>query len=293
MGRGLLDPGSPGHGIALEASDLLGMDVVRLSTDAPEDELRATEVAQPLLLLHSVALLRLVEPRLVATAVAGHSLGEFTALVASGALTWQQALALVRERGLAMAEACSAVAADERQGMSAVLAMDGPEVSAAVAGLAGPGEVLVVANENAPGQVVISGHIAVLERAAERLRAAGARRVMPLQVGGAFHSPLMAAAAERLGAALDAAPLAPGLPQAFNVDGRIRIQPTEVRAALREQLTSAVRWTACIRTLVEVGVQRFVELGPGSTLSALGRRIDGEREWLAVSDASGAAALTA
>lgn len=278
MGVGVLDPGSPGHGIATEASDLLGLDVVRLACAADNDTIRATEVAQPLLLLLSVALLETLPDRNreQVAAVAGHSLGEYSALVASGALPWQEALKLVRERGLAMAAASSA-----GQGMSAVLAMDGARVEDVLRGV--EAGVVVVANHNAPGQVVISGELAAIEKAAERLRAAGAKRVMPLAVGGAFHSPLMAAAADRLGLALDGAPLVDGRPQAFNVDGAIRTEAAEIRAALRAQLTSAVRWTDCVATLTGMGVDRFVELGAGGTLTAMGKRIAPDAAWVAVS----------
>jgi len=288
MGRGLLDRGAPGHDLAVEASARLGLDFVGLACDAGEEELRATEVAQPLLLLHSVALLRLVPAAHTPVAVAGHSLGEYTALVASGALDVHAALDLVRERGLAMA---AAAAASPGQGMSAVLAAEEGPVATALQEASRDGEVAVVANLNAPGQVVISGHVSALERAAEPLKAAGARRVMPLPVGGAFHSPLMRSAAERLAGAIDAAPLRQGLPQAFNVDGRIRTEPGEIREALKAQLTAAVRWVDCVAALIERGVGRFVELGPGSTLTAMGKRIAPDAEWVAVSTPAAAADL--
>jgi [acyl-carrier-protein] S-malonyltransferase len=274
MGRGLLDEGSPGHALGREASEILGLDFTRLACEGTAEELRATEVAQPMLLLHSVALLMQVpeEQRTGAAGFAGHSLGEYTALVAAGSLSWPDALRLVRERGLAMAAASS-----PDQGMSAVLALD-EEAVQGVLREAGE-EVAVVANLNAPGQVVLSGHRAALERLAEPLRAAGARRVMPLAVGGAFHSPLMAAAATRLEAAIDGAPLVAGRPQAFNVDGRVRTAPDEVRAALKAQLTAPVRWMDCVATLTALGATRFVELGPGSTLAGLGRRIQGDASW--------------
>jgi [acyl-carrier-protein] S-malonyltransferase len=209
-------------------------------------------------------------------AVAGHSLGEYTALVAAGSLGWEDALALVRERGLAMAAAASGPG----QGMSAVL---GADADAVLGALAESREgVAVVANINAPGQVVISGHLVALEAAGERLKAAGAKRVMPLAVAGAFHSPLMAEAAARLGRAIDAAPLTTGKPQAFNVDGKIRTEPREVAEALRAQLTSPVRWTACVESLLGEGVDRLLELGPGTTLTAMGKRINPDVAWVSV-----------
>jgi [acyl-carrier-protein] S-malonyltransferase len=290
MGIGLLDAGSPGHELARRGGELVGLDLVRLACEANADEIRATEVAQPLLLVHSVALLGLLSEatRSEVAAVAGHSLGEYTALVAAGSLPFEDAVQLVRERGLAMAEAAAGA---QGQGMSAVLGADEPQVSAALAPTGGA--VAVVANINAPGQVVISGHLAALEAAGERLKAAGVRRVMPLAVAGAFHSPLMADAAARLGHAIDAAPLGPGLPQAFNVDGRLRTEPAEIADALRAQLTSPVRWIACVETLVASGVDRFLELGPGSTLTAMGKRINPNVGWRAVSSPAGLAAVEA
>jgi [acyl-carrier-protein] S-malonyltransferase len=174
----------------------------------------------------------------------------------------------------------AAAASGPGQGMSAVLGADADAVVSALA--ESDGGVAVVANINAPGQVVISGHLVALEAAGERLKAAGARRVMPLAVAGAFHSPLMAEAAARLGRAIDAAPLTTGKPQAFNVDGEIRTEPGEVAEALRAQLTSPVRWTACVETLVAEGVDKFLELGPGTTLTAMGKRINPDVSWVSV-----------
>jgi [acyl-carrier-protein] S-malonyltransferase len=278
MGRGLLDEGSPGYALARAASEVVGKDLSRLACEGTADEVRATDVAQPLLLLHSLALLQLLPDSARNTAVgfAGHSLGEYSALVAAGSLDWQDTMQLVRERALAMAGAST-----PDQGMSAVLALDEPQVQAVLAG--GGSGVAVIANLNAPGQVVISGDRLALESLAEPLKAAGARRVMPLAVGGAFHSPLMAAAAERLGLAIGAAPFREGRSQAFNIDGRVRRLPGEIAAALRDQLTAPVRWVDCIMTLAGLGADRFVELGPGSTLAGLGRRILPGASWTSAS----------
>ncbi|GAC1333641.1 MAG: ACP S-malonyltransferase [Candidatus Dormibacteria bacterium] len=279
MGQGLLDRGAPGHELALEAAEITGLDIVGLACHGSADEVRATEVAQPLLLLHSIALLQQL-PGAVSdgvVGVAGHSLGEYTALVASGSLDWREALRLVRERGLAMAAASSA-----EQGMSAVLALSEAQVQAVIDAHPGAG-VTVVANLNAPGQVVISGHLERLGALVEPLRAAGARRTLALPVGGAFHSPLMTAAASRLGSAIDRAEFTTGRPQAFNIDGQVRTEPAAVASALKAQLTGAVRWVDCVHTLVELGAERFLELGPGSTLAALGRRIASALEWSSAS----------
>jgi [acyl-carrier-protein] S-malonyltransferase len=292
MGRGLLDPGGSGHDLAQRGSELIGLDLAHLACEADEDEVRATEVAQPLLLLHSAALLELFPDALRSevAAVAGHSLGEYTALMASGALGFEDAIQLVRERGLAMAAAGRA--AGGKQGMSAVLGMDEGEVDGILRGMtdANAGQV-VIANINAPGQVVISGDLAAIEQVTASIKAAGARRVMPLAVAGAFHSPFMADAAERLAAALDTAPIVAGSPQAFNVDGQVRTEAVAIRDALRRQLTAAVRWTDCVASLCSLGVNRFIELGPGSTLTAMGKRIDPGVEWVAASRPDALAAL--
>ena len=178
------------------------------------------------------------------------------------------------------------------QGMSAVLGLDETEVAGVLASCQKAGEVLTVANLNAPGQVVISGHQPALVRAAEELRRAGAKRVMSLSVGGAFHSALMESASQDLNSAIDGAPLTVGKAQAFNVDGRLRTEPDEVRDALKRQLSAPVRWVDCVRSLLAVGVSRFIEVGPGGTLSAMGRRISSDAQWVPVNDIAGASQLT-
>ncbi|MFN2464537.1 MAG: ACP S-malonyltransferase [Candidatus Dormibacteria bacterium] len=288
MGRGLFDKRSSAHALALEASEITGLDVVGLSCDGSADEVRATEVAQSLLLLHSIAFLQGLPQDVLDGAIgfAGHSLGEYSALVGAGSVDWREALVLVRERGLAMAAASSPT-----QGMSAVLALSEEQVRDVLAANPGGG-VAVVANLNAPGQVVLSGDRSRLDALAAPLKEVGARRVMPLSVGGAFHSPLMASAAERLDAAINRAPLRPGRPQAFNVDGAVRTTPDEIAAALRGQLTGAVRWIDCVNSLLGLGATRFLELGPGGTLCALGRRIAPSAAWETASGTAGAVAVT-
>ncbi|MHB8508745.1 MAG: ACP S-malonyltransferase [Candidatus Dormibacteria bacterium] len=279
MGRGLLDAGAPAAAIAIEASEILGWDLVAMACDADAEAIRATEIAQPLLLVHSVALMW-SRPREPAALVGGHSLGEYSALVAAGSLRWQDALRLVQERGLAMAEA--AASAGGSQGMSAVLGLDGTAVTAALEKVDDALGVVTVANFNAPGQVVLSGHLAALQAAAEVLKASGARRVIGLPVGGAFHSPLMGAAAGRLATAIDAAPFQEGNPQVFNVDAAVHTSPDEVRAALKAQLMAPVRWVECIEVMARAGCDRFVEFGPSGTLCAMGRRISASATWESV-----------
>jgi len=276
MGRRILQQHLPARQLAETAADRLGVDLRRLCLEGPEEALQRTENAQPAILLVSLALLgALAERGARPAAVAGHSLGEYGALVAAGGLEPLEALALVRERGLAMAAAPAG-------SMAAVLGLPDAEVEAAcreAGGVVGP------ANYNAPGQSVISGEPAAVERAVELLQARGARRVVPLRVSGAFHSPLMGVAARRLAAALERAPLrALRLPMAFNVDGKVHRDVDSIRRLMVEQVTAPVRWTRCVQTLWDQGVRTFVEVGPQKTLSALIRKTIGAANVVNVDD---------
>jgi [acyl-carrier-protein] S-malonyltransferase len=268
MGRQILQEDPAAQALARAASDRLGIDLVRLCLDAPVSELQQTENAQPALLLVSLALLGALQRQgLRPQAAAGHSMGEYAALVAAEALEPLDALALVRERGLAMATA-------KEGAMAAVIGLADQEVEAACAEA---GEGVVAANYNAPGQVVISGPRAGVERATQLLQARGARRIVPLKIGGAFHSPLVAPAADRLRVALEQATLRPlQIPVAFNVDAGVYQDVASVRRLMLEQLTAPVRWVQCIQTLWDRGVRTFVEVGPQQTLTGLIRRITPE-----------------
>ncbi len=267
-----------------EADRLLGFSLSALMREGPVEALTATEVAQPALLAHSVAVARVLREAGVSPAmVAGHSLGEYSALVVAEGLDYGAALSLVRERGLAMATA----GAEAGGAMSAILGLDDEVVERVVAEAAQVGTV-AVANYNSPGQVVISGEIAAVRRAEELAKAAGARGAMPLKVSGAFHSPLMAPAAERLLCALEAAPLQPALvPVISNVDARPRQGVEEIRAALIGQITGSVRWTDSVRRLVEIGAEVFVEVGPGEVLTKLMKRIVPDAEAISTSTVEG------
>jgi [acyl-carrier-protein] S-malonyltransferase len=268
MGRQILQEDPDSQALARAASERLGIDLVRLCLKAPIEELQQTENAQPALLLVSLALLGALQRQGVRPqAAAGHSMGEYGALVAAQALEPLDALALVRERGLAMATA--------REGaMAAVLGLADQQVEAACAEA---GEGVVAANYNAPGQVVISGPRAGVERASQLLQARGARRIVPLKIGGAFHSPLVAPAATRLQVALEQVTLRPlQIPVAFNVDAGVYQDVASVRRLMLEQLTAPVRWVQCIQTLWDRGVHTFVEVGPQKTLTGLIRRITPE-----------------
>jgi [acyl-carrier-protein] S-malonyltransferase len=251
----------------LAAAAKSGLDLsAALSGD--DEHLRPTEIAQPALLLVECALRSTLPATLEVVAVAGHSVGEYAAAVASNALQPADAMRLVIERGRAMAEMHEGT-------MCALIGIDLAAATAVCEETAGEtGEVVVVANHNAPGQLVISGSRAGVDAAAQLALKRGARRAIPLNVSGAFHSPLMADAASRFGVALDAVALGdPNPPVVCNVDARATHTAAELRDRLREQLTSPVRWIACVERLVELGAETLIEVGPGSVLTGLAKRI--------------------
>jgi len=251
-----------------EADDVLGFSLSTLMAEGPEEELTATRNAQPAILAHSVAVLRTVEDRLGPIALAaGHSLGEFSAHVAAGTLSFSGALEAVRLRGELMFQA-----GQKRPGaMAAVLGLDDDALARVCAGVTEG--ICVPANFNSAGQTVVSGDVAGVEQGMQLAQDAGARRVVRLNVSGAFHSPLMAPAAEGLGAKLEAVEMSdPGFPVVSNVTAAPVSSGVEARRLLVEQLTSPVQWAKSVETMLEAGVDRFLELGPGSVLTGLNRR---------------------
>jgi len=265
-----------------------GIDL-RRALAGDEEGLRPTEVAQSaLLLVESVLAVRLgsVTPGVEVVGVAGHSVGEYAALVAAGVLEPAVAMRLVAARGRAMA-------AMREGGMTALLGASEEVATAICAEVSASGcGVVVVANLNGPGQVVISGERAALDAAAALARERGVRRAMPLRVSGAFHSPLMSVAAEEVGALIDAAPLAPAaVPVVCNVDGAPVRDPDALRDRLRRQLASPVRWSDCVGGLAGLGAEVLVEVGPGSVLSGLTGRIDPGLRTLQVASAAAASHL--
>jgi [acyl-carrier-protein] S-malonyltransferase len=264
-----------------EADDLLGFALSRLCFAGPEVELTDTINAQPALLTTSVAVLRAIASelgdRFMTTApagpayVAGHSMGEYTALVAAGSLTFADGLRLVRTRGRLMKQA-----GEQHPGkMAAVLGLDEAQVSAICAEARADGGVAQVANDNCPGQVVISGDEAGMVAAIPALEAAGARKVVPLAVSIAAHSPLMKPVAAELHQTIAATPIsAPTVPLIGNTTGLPLTDPAAIRAELAAQLTGSVRWTTSMQNLLVAGVTHFAEIGPGDVLSGLLRRID-------------------
>jgi [acyl-carrier-protein] S-malonyltransferase len=272
------------------ASACLGWDLAETLRTASPDELRQTYIAQPAIFCVSVAALRALEAAGVPrpTYVAGHSLGEFSALVAAGALSFEAGLLLVARRAEAMQRA-----ADARPGsMSSVLGLSAEGVEMAVEATA-QGQVLSVANDNAPGNVVVSGEWTALERLPAAAKELGAKRVVPLNVGGAFHSPLMAPAVEVFQPHLAAAPLRdPAIPVVANATAEPVTAAEELRELLARQLTGRVRWTESVRRMVALGVDTFIEVGPGTVLGGLIKRtVDGTRI-LSAADAEGVTAVT-
>lgn len=270
------------------ASACLGWDLAETLANASPDELRQTYIAQPAIFCVSVAALRALERAGVRPSfVAGHSLGEFSALVAAGVLSFEAGLTLVARRAEAMQRA-----ADARPGsMSSVLGLSVEGVEMAVAQAAG-NNVLAIANDNAPGNVVVSGEWPALERLPAAAKELGAKRVVPLNVGGAFHSPLMGPAAEAFWPFLAAAPLRDAtIPVVANATAEPVTSAAELRELLGRQLTGPVRWTESVRKLAELGVDTFVEVGPGTVLSGLIKRtLEGVRV-LSAGDAAGVAAV--
>ncbi len=255
-----------------EADDVLGVVLSRVCWGGPEEELRATENAQPALLTHSVAVARVlaaegIEPE----SAAGHSLGEFSAHVVAGSLSFSDGLRLVRARGEAMA----ATGREEPGTMAALIGMESADVLALCDAVRAPDEVLTPANFNAPGQIVVSGSVSAVRRAIEEAPNWGARKAVELNVSGAFHSALMAPAARELGAVLEAVDVRTATcPVVANVDAEPVTQPDAIRLRLLEQLTAPVRWVDCVNRLRDLGATVFLEVGAGKVLTGLLRRID-------------------
>lgn len=256
-----------------EAGEALGYDLAALLRDGPAERLNQTEVTQPAMLAAGVAAWRAWEahggPR--PDAMAGHSLGEYTALVCAGSLEFADAVRIVRLRGQWMQQAVPA----GEGAVAAVLGLEDAAVEAACAEAARAGGVVEAVNFNAPGQVVIAGHKAAVERAIELARAAGARRAMPLPVSAPVHCALMNPVGAQLAAALAEVKITtPSAPVYHNVDAAPRSTPDEIRAALARQVHSPVRWVSCVQAMQQAGVSRLFEFGPGRVLCGLAKRID-------------------
>ena len=265
MGKDLYENNAEVRAMMERANEILGFRLTDIMFEGTAEELKQTKVTQPAVFLHSVAMAKAlgVEP----SAVAGHSLGEFSALVVAGALSFEEGLRLVSKRAQAMQACCEAVPGT----MAAVLSLTDEEVEAVCEATEG---VVVAANYNCPGQLVISGEKSAVEAACVKAKEAGARRALVLPVGGAFHSPLMEPAREELERAIAEAQFsAPLCPIYQNVDAEPHTDPEEIKQNLIAQLTAPVRWTQIVRRMVEDGVDQITELGPGTVLQGLVKKI--------------------
>lgn len=265
MGKDLYDNNAEVRTMMERANEILGFRLTDIMFEGTAEELKQTKVTQPAVFLHSVAMAKALgaEP----SAVAGHSLGEFSALVVAGALSFEEGLRLVSKRAQAMQACCEAVPGT----MAAVISLTDEEVEAVCEATEG---VVVAANYNCPGQLVISGEQSAVEAACVKAKEAGARRALVLPVGGAFHSPLMEPAREELERAIAEAQFsAPLCPIYQNVDAEPHTDPVEIKQNLIAQLTAPVRWTQIVRRMVNDGVDQITELGPGTVLQGLVKKI--------------------
>jgi [acyl-carrier-protein] S-malonyltransferase len=289
MGKELADNFQVARETFQEADDALGSSLSRLCFEGPEDALKLTANTQPAILSVSVAALRVVEQEtgLAAAYLAGHSLGEYSALVAAGAIRFSDAVRTVRARGTFMQEAVPVGVG----AMAAILGVE-PEVLAEICAEAAQGEVVAPANFNSPGQIVIAGHAGAVTRAIEIAKAKGFRKAMLLPVSAPFHCSLMTPAAERLATALAAIEITPfRVPVITNVEAEPNDDPARVRDLLVKQVCAPVRWDGSVQKMAELGVSRFVEIGPGKVLSGLIKRIAKDVETRNVEDSASLQAL--
>ena len=251
-----------------KANEILGFRITDIMFEGTPEELKQTKVTQPAIFLHSVIRALVMGDDFAPDMVAGHSLGEFSALVANKSLSFEDALVLVSKRALAMQKACEI----EESTMAAILGLDDAVVEAKCAAI---DDVVIPANYNSPGQIVISGSKAGIEKAMEVLKEAGAKRALPLPVGGAFHSPFMEPAREELAQAIKETMFAePICPIYQNVDGKAHSNSDEIKENLIEQLTSPVRWTQIMNNMIADGANHFTEIGPGKVLAGLIKKVD-------------------
>ena len=270
MGKEMFETNEQAKELFLQANDILGFPITDIMFEGTDEELRQTRVTQPAVFLHSVITALCMGDEFQPDMVAGHSLGEFSALVASGALTFEDGLKLVSARATAMQQACEM----QPSTMSAIIGLEDSVIEQVCAEVSAEGHVVVAANYNSPGQVVISGTFEGISLANERLLAAGARRALQLSVGGAFHSPLMEPARAMLEAAIQQTTFqTPRCPIYQNVDALPHTDPEEIKANLVAQLTSPVRWTQTVLNMIADGAEEFTECGPGTVLTGLIKKI--------------------
>ncbi len=271
MGKDLYESNPLAKELFDKANDILGYKITDIMFEGTDDQLKETKVTQPAVYLHSIISALCMGDKFQPDMTAGHSLGEFSALVAAGALSFEDGLKLVYKRAMAMQKACEATPST----MAAIIGLPDEKVEEICAQVNTPESVCIPANFNCPGQLVISGHKEALEKACELLKAAGARRALVLKVGGAFHSPLMEPARVELQEAIEKTEIsAPKCPVYQNVDAKPHTDPVEIKANLIAQLTSPVRWTQSVQNMIADGADEFTECGPGAVLQGLVKRID-------------------
>lgn len=269
MGKELYDSRKDIKDLMESANDILGFDIVSTMFKGTDEDLKKTEVTQPSIFIHSVAVLKIVNGQ-GAQMVAGHSLGEFSALVANGVLSFEDGLRLVAARANAMQEACDA----HPSSMAAILGLPDEKVEEICQSING---IVVPANYNCPGQLVISGETAAVEEACVKLKEAGAKRALMLPVNGAFHSPLMQPAQEKLAAAIEKTKFRnPTIPVYQNITTTAVSIPEEIKQNLIKQLTGPVKWTQSVQNMIKDGATTFIEVGPGKTLQGLIKKINSE-----------------
>lgn len=271
MGKDLYDNNEKAKELFEKANEILGFRITDIMFEGTDEELTQTKVTQPAVFLHSVISALCLGDEFAPTMVAGHSLGELSALVAAGALSFEDGVKLVSARAIAMQKACEAAPGT----MAAVIGLPDEKIEEICAEVSTDGNIVVAANYNCPGQLVISGNVDAINAACEKLKAAGAKRALPLKVGGAFHSPLMQPAKEELEKAIKATTFSePKCPVYQNVDAQPHTDPAEIQANLIAQLTSSLRWTASVQNMIKAGANDFTECGPGKALQGMIGRID-------------------
>jgi [acyl-carrier-protein] S-malonyltransferase len=271
MGKDLYDTNEKAKELFEKANEILGYRITDIMFEGTDEDLKQTKVTQPAVFLHSVISAICMGDDFDPQMTAGHSLGEFSALTAAGALSFEDGLKLVYARAMAMQKACEA----QPSTMAAIIGLPDEKVEEICAGINCEGNVVVCANYNNPGQLVISGNVEAINEACEQLKAAGAKRALPLKVGGAFHSPLMQPAKDELQAAIEKTEFqTPKCPVYQNVDAKPHTNPAEIKQNLIAQLTSPVRWTQIVQNMIADGASDFTECGPGKALQGMIAKIN-------------------
>lgn len=283
MGKDLYESNSEAKALFEKANDILGFEITKIMFEGTADELKQTRVTQPAVFLHSVITAISLGDKFQPDMVGGHSLGEFSALVAAGALSFEDGLRLVSARAQAMQKACEA----QPSTMAAIIGLPDEVIEQVCADVMAKGGICVPANYNNPGQLAISGTMESIQEACELLKAAGARRALPLPVGGAFHSPLMQPAKDELQAAIEATAFhTPQCPVYQNVDAQAHTLPQEIKDNLIAQLTASVRWTQEVQAMLAAGATAFYECGPGKALQGMIAKIAKDVEGITIQAAT-------